>query len=84
MLSGVRSLCMLKGYALSDVLSQVCKFVMSTGLPVEASAGLLSRLSDIEYRLAFASSDKLQLAALVGAFVLARDALAIPADAGAP
>ena len=61
-----------KGYALADVLSQVCKYAVRIGFPPHIYADILARLSDIEYRLAFATSDKLQLASLVGAFVAAR------------
>jgi len=41
-------------------------------MPDEAEAFLIDRLSTLEYRLSHGVSEKLQLGALVGAFVIAR------------
>ncbi len=71
-----------KGYALSDILSQVCKYARRIGLPPAASAHLLVALADVEYRLAFSTSEKLQLGSLVAAFAGARAALLAHQEAG--
>lgn len=48
------------------------RYATRLSFPPTVYGEVLSRLSDIEYRLAFATSDKLQTAALVSAFVTAR------------
>ena len=44
----VRSTCVEKGYALTDVLTQVSKYGRRLGLPDKASCQLLAALSDVE------------------------------------
>ena len=61
------------GFAASDVLSRLARVSRQTKLPPIAKSVLLERLCDIEYRLAFGTSDKLQTAAVVGAYHHVRD-----------
>jgi hypothetical protein len=44
----IRTMCVTKGYALTDVLTQVCKYARRLGLPPGTAAELLSNLSDVE------------------------------------
>ena len=44
-------------------------------MPAEVRIGLVDALADIEHRLAFGTSERLQLGALVGAFSGAREAI---------
>ena len=60
------------GFALVDVISQVAKSVVLLGLPNDALRFIMSHLADIEHRLAFGTSDKIQGAAFVGAFAAMR------------
>lgn len=64
-----------KGLALVDVLDRVSKSVYEMELPQSALGFILARLADIEYRLAFGTSERLQLASMVGAFHRMRDIL---------
>lgn len=60
------------GYALSDITRELSVIVTNTELPDAAMAYLLDKLSTIEFRLSHGASEKMQLAALVGAFIVAR------------
>jgi DNA polymerase III delta prime subunit len=81
--AGTRALCVEKGYAVTDVLSQVCKYAVRIGFPPHIYAEVLAKLSDIEYRLAFGTNEKMQLASLCGAFLVARTRLSLEAAKGA-
>eukprot|EP00613_Pedinella_sp_CCMP2098_P034661 CAMPEP_0171729110 /NCGR_PEP_ID=MMETSP0991-20121206/27407_1 /TAXON_ID=483369 /ORGANISM="non described non described, Strain CCMP2098" /LENGTH=358 /DNA_ID=CAMNT_0012323403 /DNA_START=6 /DNA_END=1082 /DNA_ORIENTATION=+ len=70
--------CFTSGYALSDVLREVSLLVLAMGLPPAVLAQLLDDMSTIEWRLAAGASEKVQLAALVGAFMVARETMAPP------
>ena len=48
-------------------------------LPGAVQRALVEALADTEHRLAYGTSERLQLGALVGAFVLQRDAIAAAA-----
>lgn len=61
-----------KGYALTDMLTELNRLLGATGVRAEIRVLLLDRLADIEYRMAFGTSDKLQGAAVVAAFQHAR------------
>jgi hypothetical protein len=63
------------GYALSDIVTEVGRTVAVLGIDPDIKGMLFEKLSDIEYRLSFGTSEKLQGSALVGAFYMARDAL---------
>jgi replication factor C subunit 3/5 len=64
-----------RGFALTDVLGQIAARVAQMALPADALKLLVTRLADVEYRLAFGTSDKVQGAALVGAFAAMRELL---------
>ena len=61
-----------KGYALSDLLTEVSERVMCTQFPPDAMSALLEQLADLEYRLATGTNEQLQLTSFVSAFTLAR------------
>jgi replication factor C subunit 3/5 len=65
-----------KGYALQDILTEVAKYVTRVKMDNDTLIALVSRLSDIEYRVAFGTSEKIQLSAMVGAFQIAREQIA--------
>ena len=65
-----------KGLALQDVLAELYAHVMC--LDVKASvplARLVASLADVEHRLAVGTSEKTQLAGLVGLFMSTKPAL---------
>lgn len=64
------------GYALADIISELFKKVAKLSLPPQVLAHLVDRLSTIEYRLSHGVSEQLQIGALVGAFVGARNMMA--------
>ncbi|PNW75459.1 hypothetical protein CHLRE_12g527300v5 [Chlamydomonas reinhardtii] len=68
-----------KGIALVDIVRELHPFVMALSIPVPAKVALVERLADVEHRLAFSTSEKLQLGALVAAFVRARETIAAAA-----
>lgn len=67
------TMCKTKGYALQDVLHNIVdNKVLKTHFPPTVKALLLDKLSDLEYRASFATTDQLQLSSLVAAFAAAR------------
>lgn len=64
--------CSTKGYALTDILSDLTIALMAMELPPGVLAVLLDGMSDVEHRLAFGTDEKLQAASLVGVFTQAR------------
>lgn len=52
-----------------------CRWVFQIELPSNVRVELVDRMADVEYRLAFGTSEKLQLGALVGAFAQAAEQL---------
>lgn len=71
----ITTLCATKGYALADVLERLT--VKLSGLALDAAplAKLLDGMSQVEYRLAGGTDEKIQTAALVGVFVETRQLL---------
>ncbi|CAM9301776.1 unnamed protein product [Phaeothamnion confervicola] len=69
-----------KGYALNDILQDLTLRLMNLAMPACILADLLDALSNVEYRMAFGCSDRLQLSALVGAFAAARYRMAAAAS----
>lgn len=65
-----------KGIALNDIVTYVAKITAATKLPPQVQLRLIKKLADIEYNLAFATKESVQLGALVGAFAVAKEALA--------
>ena len=68
----VRRLQLEKGVALVDILRELHPLVFGVAMDGMVRAALIEKMSDIEYRLAFGTNEKIQLGALVGAFVEAR------------
>merc|ERR1712037_118663 len=64
-----------RGLALTDIITEITEFLMRMKLPAVIKIYLLSNLSEFEYNLASASSESIQLGALVGAFCCARHIL---------
>ncbi|CDW88699.1 replication factor c subunit 5 [Stylonychia lemnae] len=58
-----------KSLALEDILSDLHKAVMKTKYTDQMKIFLISRMADIEYRLAYGSNEKINTSSLVGAFV---------------
>jgi replication factor C subunit 3/5 len=61
------------GYALVDITTSLSLKVMETELPDEVTAYIMDKLSNIEHRLSRGVSEKLQVGALVGCFMVARE-----------
>ena len=61
------------GYALADIVTKLSLLVAETEMPDATVALLMDRLSTIEFRLSHGVSEKIQIGALVGAFVQARE-----------
>ena len=66
------TICSTKGYALSDVLTDLTRMVIGMELPPGVLAVLLDGMSNVEHRLAFGTDEKLQASSLVGVFTEAR------------
>jgi replication factor C subunit 3/5 len=61
------------GYALVDINKELSLQVAVTDFPHEVTAYLMDKLSNIEHRLSRGVSEKLQMGALVGAFMVSRE-----------
>lgn len=64
-----------KGLALVDIVREVTMFVFRIKMPTDVRVQLINDLADIEYRLTFGCSDKLQLGSVISTFTRARSAL---------
>ncbi len=53
----------------------VCRWVFRINMPGPVRIKLVDALADTEHRLAFGTSERLQLGALVGAFSVAREGI---------
>ncbi len=61
------------GYALVDINTSLSLKVLQTEFPNEITTYLIDKMSNIEHRLSRGVSEKLQMGALAGAFIVARD-----------
>jgi replication factor C subunit 3/5 len=61
-----------KSYALTDIIRDLHQYVLRVKVKDEIKMFLIERMAELEHRLAFGTSEKIQLAALVGAFQMAR------------
>ena len=61
-----------KSLSLEDVITELHRGIMDTQYHEEAKMFLISRLAEIEYRLAQGSNEKTQVGSLVGAFIEVR------------
>ena len=66
------NICSTKGYALTDILTDLTRAVIGMDLPPGVLAVMLDGMSNVEHRLAFGTDEKLQAASLVGVFTQAR------------
>lgn len=63
------------GYAVCDIATELSLQVAGTELPDQVTAYLMDKLSNVEYRLSNGVSEKIQVGAMVGAFIIARSML---------
>jgi replication factor C subunit 3/5 len=63
----------LRGYALQDILNEIGRFVGLINFPQNVLIHILEKLSDIEHRLSFGTSEKLQMSSMIAAFIHARN-----------
>jgi len=61
------------GYAVCDIATELSVQVARLSLPNPVIAHILDKLSCVEYRLSHGVNEKIQIGALVGAFVVARN-----------
>jgi len=64
-----------KGVALVDILQQLHPFIFRISMPAQVRISLISRLATTEHRLAYGTSDALQLGAVCGAFADAKEGI---------
>ena len=64
-----------KGIALVDILQQLHPFIFRISMPPKVRIELVTRLAETEHRLAYGTSDKLQLGAVCGAFADAKEGI---------
>jgi replication factor C subunit 3/5 len=64
-----------RGLALVDIVRQLLPAVFRLHLPGAVRCALVEGLADVEHRLAYVTHEKLQRAALVGAFATARSGI---------
>ncbi|CAD7702145.1 unnamed protein product [Ostreobium quekettii] len=62
-----------QGLALADITRELHPLIFRMHMPTSIRIDLVSKLADIEHRLTLATSEELQLGALVGAFTEARE-----------
>ena len=56
-----------------DSCPVACSWVFRVDMPQATRTALVNSMADCEHRLAFATSERLQLGSLIGAFCLARE-----------
>ncbi|XP_026734332.1 replication factor C subunit 5 [Trichoplusia ni] len=77
----IQDLKITKGLALGDILTEVHTIIQRAKLPPEVLITLLIKMADAEARLASGCSERIELAALIAAFQVARDQVKVDADA---
>ncbi len=60
------------GYALCDIITELSLRVTKLDLPDPVMSHILDKMSVVEHRLSHGVSEKMQVGALVGAFIVAR------------
>lgn len=71
-------ICTSKGYALADVIRALTpKIIYVDNMDAIALSKILDGMSNVEYRLAFGTNEKLQIASLVGVFVETRHSIKV-------
>merc|ERR1719401_1040257 len=71
-IKGLNNLLQSKGYALDDFLGLLHNRLVAMDIPVKQRVQLVTALADIDVRLKESCSEKIQLAAVVGAFHVMR------------
>ncbi|VDK56001.1 unnamed protein product [Gongylonema pulchrum] len=61
-----------RAFALSDILNSMHDYIFRLSIPQEVFCRLMVSMAEIEYRLSQGCSDRLQLGALIGAFINVR------------
>lgn len=56
-------------------VARCCRWVFKIDMPAKDRIFLVDALADVEHRLAFGTSERLQLGSLVGAFTVAREGI---------
>lgn len=64
-----------KGIALQDILQGLHPLVFRVGVPPSVLIPLVKALAAAEHRLAYGTSEKLQLGSIVAAFAVAREGI---------
>jgi replication factor C subunit 3/5 len=62
-----------RGYALQDIINEVCRFVSLIEFPKKVLIHILEKLSEIEMRISNGTNEKLQMSSLISTFIVARD-----------
>ena len=75
--TSIVELCTTNGYALADVLHDLTILVSALELPNDVMSLLLDGMSNVEYRLAVGTDEKIQTASLVGIFVQTRELIVV-------
>ncbi|XP_045475872.1 replication factor C subunit 5 [Harmonia axyridis] len=68
----IEELKIFKGLALQDILTEVHKYVHRIELPFDVMIPLISKLAEIEHRLASGTNENIQLTAMISAFQAVR------------
>jgi replication factor C subunit 3/5 len=71
-MKNIWNLCREKSLAIEDIIRDIHLEVMQTKLPDQMKMFLINRLSEIEYRLAQGSNERVQASSFIGAFVEVR------------
>eukprot|EP01004_Peranema_trichophorum_P005708 NODE_4558_length_1149_cov_46.257310_g4040_i0.p1 GENE.NODE_4558_length_1149_cov_46.257310_g4040_i0~~NODE_4558_length_1149_cov_46.257310_g4040_i0.p1 ORF type:complete len:374 (-),score=84.80 NODE_4558_length_1149_cov_46.257310_g4040_i0:26-1087(-) len=61
-----------KGLAIQDILTELIPYIVRMQFADDVKNFLFEKLSDIEYQLAFATTEKIQVSAMVGTFQIAK------------
>ncbi|GBG66429.1 hypothetical protein CBR_g61472 [Chara braunii] len=69
-----------KGLALVDIVRELQPWIFKIQMPAHIRILVVDSLADIEYRLAFGTHERIQMAALVGAFTHVRKELVAAAE----
>ncbi|CAB3220734.1 unnamed protein product [Arctia plantaginis] len=76
----IQDLKIAKGLALGDILTEVHTIIQRVKLPPEVLISLLIKMADSEARLASGCSERIELAALIASFQVARDQVKMDAS----
>ncbi|CAG9768435.1 unnamed protein product [Ceutorhynchus assimilis] len=69
----IQELKTLKGLALSDIITEIHKFVHRIEFPFETTIRLLDKMAEIEYRLAQGANEGIQLTGLIASFQFVKE-----------